>query len=161
MIAHRNFASGRRPSLDLASVAANQKWLDETLVPNATGEFRLGQKRYDEKISVAINTTRSRRCPAIGVHVDGWSREQAMALIITQTFQQEREAAGKWVRAQLTSAQLPASFIGFQEPMDLRREVEAARGKAFNLKTYHDQLLSYGAPPVRFVRQLMLEQPIQ
>src|SRR5690606_26687971 len=42
-----------------------------------------------------------------GVHVDGWSREQAMDLMVRQTFQQEREAAGKWVRAQLTSAQLP------------------------------------------------------
>ncbi len=39
-----------------------------------------------------------------GVHVDGWSREQAMDLMVKQTFQQEREAAGKWVRVQLTSA---------------------------------------------------------
>lgn len=42
-----------------------------------------------------------------GVQVDGWTREQAMDLMVRQTFQQEREAAGKWTRAQLTSAQLP------------------------------------------------------
>ncbi len=31
------------------------------------------------------------------------------------TFQEEREAAAKWVRAQLTSAQLPTYFVGVQE----------------------------------------------
>ena len=78
-----------------------------------------------------------------------------------QTFQQEREAAGKWVRAQLTSAQLPTYFVGVQEHFDTRRAVEARRGADFDLKAYHDQVLSYGAPPVRFVRQLMLDEPIR
>lgn len=96
-----------------------------------------------------------------GVHVDNWSREQAMDLMVRQTFQQEREAAGKWTRAQLTSAQLPTYFVGAQEHFDLRRAMEQKMGENFNLKTYHDQVLSYGAPPVRFVRQLMLDEPIQ
>jgi uncharacterized protein (DUF885 family) len=96
-----------------------------------------------------------------GMHVDGWSREQAMRLMTHDTFQQEREAAGKWVRAQLTSAQLPTYFVGSAEHFDLRRAVEAKLGERFDVKAYHDQVLSYGAPPVRFVRQLMLEQPIE
>lgn len=45
-----------------------------------------------------------------GVHVDNWTREQAMDLMVNKIFQQEREAAGKWVRAQLTSAQLVTYF---------------------------------------------------
>jgi len=96
-----------------------------------------------------------------GVHVDGWSREQAMQLMMHDTFQQEREAAGKWVRAQLSSAQLPTYFVGVQEQYDTRKAVEAKEGAAFNLKSYHDRVLSYGAPPVRFVRELMLDQPIE
>jgi len=96
-----------------------------------------------------------------GVHVDGWSREQAMTLMTKRTFQQEREAAGKWVRAQLTSAQLPTYFVGVQEHFDLRKAVEQQRGADFQLKAYHDQVLSYGAPPVRFVRAMMLDQPIE
>ncbi len=95
-----------------------------------------------------------------GVHVDNWTREQAMDLMVRQTFQQEREAAGKWTRAQLTSAQLPTYFVGVQEHFDLRKAAEAKQGDAFNLKAYHDQVLSYGAPPVRFVRQLMLGEAI-
>ncbi len=96
-----------------------------------------------------------------GVHVDGWTRARAMDFMTRQTFQQEREAAGKWVRAQLTSAQLPTYFVGVQEHFDTRRAVEAKLGADFNLKTYHDQVLSYGAPPVRFVRQMMLDEPIR
>ncbi|WP_313399719.1 DUF885 domain-containing protein [Stenotrophomonas sp.] len=96
-----------------------------------------------------------------GVHVDNWSREQAMHLMTHDAFQQESEASGKWVRAQLTSAQLPTYFVGAQEHFDTRKAVQDKQGANFNLKAYHDQILSYGAPPVRFARQLMLEQPIE
>ncbi|GAA5011471.1 DUF885 domain-containing protein [Pseudoluteimonas lycopersici] len=96
-----------------------------------------------------------------GVHVDGWSREQAMRLMTHDAFQQEREAAGKWVRAQLSSAQLPTYFVGVQEQFDMRKAVQAKLGDKFDLKAYHDQVLSYGAPPVRFVRELMLDEPIR
>ncbi len=96
-----------------------------------------------------------------GVHVDGWTREQAMDLMVRQTFQQEREAAGKWTRAQLTSAQLPTYFVGAQEHFDLRKAMEEKLGDKFDLKAYHDRVLSYGAPPIRYVRELMLDEPIK
>lgn len=96
-----------------------------------------------------------------GVHVDNWDREKAMHLMTHDAFQQESEAAGKWVRAQLTSAQLPTYFVGAQEHFDTRKAVQDKLGDKFNLKAYHDQMLSYGAPPVRFARQLMLDQPIE
>uniref|UniRef100_UPI00322031F0 DUF885 family protein n=1 Tax=Thermomonas sp. TaxID=1971895 RepID=UPI00322031F0 len=92
--------------------------------------------------------------------VDGWSREQAMHLMTHDAFQQESEAAGKWTRAQLSSAQLPTYFVGAQEQFDLRDAVKKQQGAKFNLKAYHDQVLSYGAPPVRYVRELMLNEPI-
>ncbi len=96
-----------------------------------------------------------------GLHVDGWSKEQAMDLMVNQTFQQEREAEGKWIRAQLSSGQLATYFVGAQEHFDTRKAWEAKMGDKFDLKQYHDKVLSYGAPPVRFVRQLMLDEPIQ
>ena len=95
------------------------------------------------------------------IHVDGMSREAAMEMMKKTTFQEEREAAGKWVRAQLSSAQLPTYFVGVQEHLDLRRAVEAKQGAAFNLKAYHDKVLSFGSPSARYVRALMLEQPIE
>jgi len=96
-----------------------------------------------------------------GVHVDNWTREQAMDLMVRRTFQQEREAAGKWVRVQLTSAQLPTYFVGVQEHFATRRAVQEREGEAFNLKSYHDRVLAHGAPPVRFVRQMLLDEAIR
>ena len=95
------------------------------------------------------------------IQVDGMTREQAMQLMTQQTFQEEREAAGKWVRAELTAAQLPTYFVGVQEHLDLRKEMQQRWGKAYSLKRYNDAVLAYGSPPVRYVRELMLDLPIK
>ena len=95
------------------------------------------------------------------IHVDNMSRDDAMKLMTEQTFQEEREAALKWTRAQLLTAQLPTYFVGVQEHLDLRREIEQRDGDKFDLKRYHDAVLSYGSPPARYVRELMLDLPIQ
>jgi uncharacterized protein (DUF885 family) len=95
------------------------------------------------------------------VHVDGISREEAIRLLTHDTFQQEREAAGKWIRAQLTAAQLPTYFVGVQEHLALREDARKAWGNDFTLKRYHDAVLAYGSPPVRYVRELMLDLPIE
>ncbi|MEM9056515.1 MAG: DUF885 domain-containing protein [Pseudomonadota bacterium] len=94
------------------------------------------------------------------VHVDGITRDEAMQLMVEGGFQEEREAAAKWVRAQLTSTQLSTYFVGFQEHDDLRREVEQLWGESFSLKRYHDTVLSYGSPPAQFVRAMMLDTPV-
>lgn len=94
------------------------------------------------------------------VHVDGMSRAEAMRLMTRDTFQEEREAAAKWVRAQLTSAQLPTYFVGAQEHFELREEARRRWGEGFSLKRYHDTVLSFGSPPVRHVRALMFDLPI-
>jgi len=96
-----------------------------------------------------------------GVHVDGISRDEAMRLMTHDTFQEEREASSKWVRAQLTAAQLPTYFVGVQEHLALREEMRKSWGKSFMLKRYHDTVLSFGSPPVRYVRELALGLPIQ
>jgi uncharacterized protein (DUF885 family) len=95
------------------------------------------------------------------VHVDDMSREDAMRLMTHDTFQEEREAAAKWIRVQLTAAQLPTYFVGVQEHLALREEARKKWGKSFTLKRYHDTVLSFGSPPVRYVRELALDLPIQ
>ncbi|MEJ2514810.1 MAG: DUF885 domain-containing protein [Gammaproteobacteria bacterium] len=94
------------------------------------------------------------------IHVDGMDREAAMELMVEGGFQEEREAAGKWIRAQLTSAQLSTYFVGYQEHADLREEVERSWGEDFTLRRYHDTVLSFGSPPVRHVRSMILGTPV-
>ena len=94
------------------------------------------------------------------IHVDGMTREQAMDLMVEGGFQEEREAALKWVRAQLSIAQLSTYMVGYLEHVDLQAEVEQAWGEDYTPRKYHDTLLSFGSPPVQFVRALMLDLPI-
>jgi len=94
------------------------------------------------------------------IHVDGMTRDAAMTLMIEGGFQEEREAALKWVRAQLSSAQLSTYFVGYQEHLEMRAAIEEAWGDEFTLRRYHDQALSYGSPPVKYVRALMLNEAI-
>jgi uncharacterized protein (DUF885 family) len=94
------------------------------------------------------------------IHAGDMTRDEAMKLMMEGTFQEEREAAAKWVRAQLTSAQLSTYFVGTVEHFDLRRDIEQAWGDDFDLKTYHDKILSFGSPPVQIVRALILDRPI-
>jgi uncharacterized protein (DUF885 family) len=94
------------------------------------------------------------------VHVDGMTREQVMQMLMHDTFQEEREAAAKWVRVQVTSTQLATYFVGFQEHLALREEARQRWGATFSLKRYHDAALAFGSPPVRYVRELMFDLPI-
>jgi uncharacterized protein (DUF885 family) len=96
----------------------------------------------------------------IGIQTEGMTRTQAMDLMMNGAFQQEREAAGKWTRAQLSAAQLLSYFSGYAEHQALRQEAEKRWGSSFTQRRYNDAVLAHGAPPVRFVRQLMFGLPI-
>ena len=92
-------------------------------------------------------------------HVNGLTRDQAIQMMTKTAFQEEREAAGKWVRMQLSSAQLPTYFVGYSEWWDFRKAAEKRPG--FNLEKFHDAALSHGSPPVRFIRELTFGEPIR
>jgi len=97
----------------------------------------------------------------IGIQTEGMTRDQAMTLMTKGAFQQEREASGKWVRANLSSTQLLSYFVGYAEHMTLREEAKQREGTAFDLKAYNDSVLAHGSPPVKYARALMFGLPIQ
>jgi uncharacterized protein (DUF885 family) len=78
-----------------------------------------------------------------------------MDLMTKEGFQQEGEAVAKWKRARLSSAQLSTYFVGVTEHLNLRDRAKERDGSAFNLKKYNDTVLSFGSPPVKYVRELM------
>jgi uncharacterized protein (DUF885 family) len=89
------------------------------------------------------------------IHAGNMTEKEAMDLMMKETFQQEGEAVAKWKRARLTSAQLSTYFVGATEHLDLRAAEQKKLGDQFNLKKYNDQVVSYGSPPVKYVRKLM------
>ncbi len=90
-------------------------------------------------------------------HVLGLPKEEIMSLMIDDAFQEQTEAEGKWIRLTRTSVQLTSYFTGFTQIYSLREEIKAKQGKDFNLKAFHEEFLSYGSAPVRYIRGFMLE----
>jgi uncharacterized protein (DUF885 family) len=86
------------------------------------------------------------------IHAGTMEEKDALALMQGEAFQEEGEAVGKWTRARLTSAQLTTYFYGFSEFVKLRKAAEGKPG--FSERAYHDRLLSWGSPAMRFVREL-------
>lgn len=89
------------------------------------------------------------------IHMGAMTEQEALDLMMKRGFQEEGEAVGKWKRARLTSTQLSTYFVGTIEHDDLRAAAEKRDGAKFNLKAYHDQVLSHGSPNVKFVREEM------
>ena len=90
-------------------------------------------------------------------HVLDLQKEEAMQLMIAEAFQEKTEAEEKWVRVTLSSAQLSSYFTGFSQIYELRDEIKALKGDDFDLKEFHEQFLSYGNAPVKYIRELMLK----
>ena len=92
------------------------------------------------------------------VHMGHMTEQEAIALMTQRGFQEEGEAAGKWRRVVQSSTQLSTYFVGAVEHDDLRAAAEAkarASGVTFDLKKYHDTVLSFGSPAVKYVREEM------
>jgi len=88
------------------------------------------------------------------VHGHGMTEGEAMALMTGRGYQEEGEAAGKWRRALLTSAQLSTYYVGFTEVADLAGELRAVKPDAAEAEI-HDRMLAHGSPPVRLLRPLV------
>ncbi len=90
------------------------------------------------------------------IHAGTMDEAGARALMTGEAFQEDGEATGKWRRARLTSAQLTTYFYGFTQFYELRKAAEGKPG--FTERAYHDRLLSWGSPAMKFVRQLEQSQ---
>jgi len=109
----------------------------------------LRMQQLKKQLRMIINTILDAR-----VHGHGLTQAQAMALMTGRGYQEEGEAAGKWRRALLTSAQLSTYYVGYTEVADLAADLAAAGGG--DQRAVHDQMLAHGSPPARLLRTLLL-----
>jgi uncharacterized protein (DUF885 family) len=86
------------------------------------------------------------------VHAHGMTEAQAMSLMTGRGFQEDGEAAGKWRRALLTSAQLSTYYVGYTEVADLAADL---RRRGLAERAAHDSMLAHGSPPVRLLREVL------
>lgn len=81
--------------------------------------------------------------------------QQALDLMINDTFQEKEEATAKLQRAQLSSCQLPTYFVGWRGWLDVREQYKKRKGAAFNLTEFHDAALKESAAPLPALGELI------
>lgn len=90
----------------------------------------------------------------IRFHCDDLDERAAIDLMTGKGFQEAGEAAGKWRRVQLTSAQLCTYYVGYHEVRAVADDLRTAH-PGWDDRTRHDAMLAHGSPPARHLRTLL------
>ena len=89
------------------------------------------------------------------MHCSEMSDDDALTLLVDRGFQTSGEAVGKIQRAKQSSCQLSTYFVGRTAFYRLRQNVQRARGSAFELGPYHEEVLLKGTLPVKYLSELV------
>lgn len=88
-----------------------------------------------------------------GMHHKRWSREQAIDYMREKTGMGEKEVTAEIERYLVMPAQALAYKTGMLSILSLRDKAQAELGTAFDLKAFHDVVLSGGALPLPVLEQ--------
>jgi uncharacterized protein (DUF885 family) len=91
----------------------------------------------------------------IRLHTRAMTAQQALALMTGQTFQETEEATAKLQRAQLSSCQLPAYYVGWRDWLRVRDRFHQLVGDDFDLAQFHQWALGEGAVPLPALGHLL------
>jgi len=89
------------------------------------------------------------------MHCETMTDDEAMDLLVNQSFQSEGEARLKVIRSKQSSVQLSTYFTGRMALYALRQKIQREMGDRFNLGRYHEAVLAPGAVPVKFLPALV------
>ena len=153
-IAHANKFKGSTPLRAILSsgtfVEGWATYAEQLMVAAGYGGPELHLQQLKMRLRLIINAIIDQK-----IHTGDMTEGEAMEMMMVDGFQEEGEAAGKWIRAQLTSTQLSTYYVGNMEINGLRRDYEKKAGGKFNLNRFHNELLSFGSPAPKYVRELM------
>ena len=138
---------GNVPYVEGWGVYAQQLMSDEGYLNNSV-DLRLTLLK--QLLRVIANTIID-----IRFHTRNMTEQEALDLMIHDTFQEKEEADAKVQRAELSSCQLPTYFIGWRGWLDVRAGYKKRRGAAFNLTEFHDRALKESAVPLSVLGELL------
>ncbi len=92
-----------------------------------------------------------------GLHVKGWTREQAIEFMAAHTALSLHECTTEIDRYIGWPGQAVSYKIGELKIRELRQRAEAALGSRFDLRAFHDLLLSQGAVPLFVLEEMVME----
>jgi uncharacterized protein (DUF885 family) len=90
------------------------------------------------------------------LHTNKMSFNKAVEMLVKVAKLERTNAIAEVKRYTYTPCQPMTYIMGKMEILKLRDDFKKLKGRDFNLKEFHDQLLSYGTIPVQMVRERML-----
>jgi uncharacterized protein (DUF885 family) len=93
----------------------------------------------------------------VRLHTQALPLDDAARMLVEEACLQQPNANAEVLRYTQTPTQPLSYLVGKREIQALRREVERDRGSRFNLKEFHDQVLSHGAIPISILREFLLD----
>jgi uncharacterized protein (DUF885 family) len=124
-----------------------QLMTDEGFMNNGPG-MRL--TLYKQTLRALANTILDIRLQTMGM-----TDQQALDLMIKDTFQEKEEATAKLQRAQLSSCQLPTYYSGWKGWLEVREHDKQRKGSSFSLKDFHERALKESAVPLPVLDALL------
>ncbi|MFN8608252.1 MAG: DUF885 domain-containing protein [Vulcanimicrobiota bacterium] len=124
-------------------------YAEQMMVTNGYGGPAVHMQQLKMRLRLILNALLDQK-----VHAGQLSEEQAVRWLMEAGFQEEGEAAAKWRRACLSSAQLSTYFVGNCEVNDLVSEYRQAHPNE-SLQSIHDRLLGFGSPAPRYIVRLL------
>jgi uncharacterized protein (DUF885 family) len=83
-----------------------------------------------------------------GLHARGWTRDQAIAYMLANSDMGRTDVTAEVERYIAIPSQALAYKIGALKIQELRKRSEAALGAGFDVRAFHEQVLSTGALPL-------------
>jgi uncharacterized protein (DUF885 family) len=93
----------------------------------------------------------------VGLHTRGMSIQQAIRMLVDVAGLEEPDATAEVHRYTQSPTQPMCYLIGKLEILKIAQEYRARSGSSFNLKTFHDELLSFGSLTPKLIRTMLFE----
>jgi uncharacterized protein (DUF885 family) len=128
------------PYVEGWAVYTQQMMSDEGYLDNNKG---LWLTFYKQILRVLANTILDIRLQTMGM-----TDQEALDLMMKETYQEKEEATAKLQRAQLSSCQLPTYFVGWKGWLDVREHYKQRKGSGYSLKEFNERALKESGVPL-------------
>lgn len=125
-------------------------YAEQLMVEKGYGGPEVKMQQLKMRLRLIINSIIDQK-----IHTAGMTEQEAMDLMMNEGFQEQGEASGKWRRACLTSSQLSTYYVGNTELNEIRRAYETKMGSSVSMKKMHDDMMSFGSPAPKYVKELL------
>jgi uncharacterized protein (DUF885 family) len=92
-----------------------------------------------------------------GIQCLNYSEEDVYKLLKNETFQEDGQIKEKYHRATVSQVQLCSYFTGLNDILELREAYKNKMGSNYSLRDFHEQFLSHGSAPVKYISEVMLK----